>query len=282
MKAANALQIVHAVHKDDFKHYTTEQTRKNFLLEGLEKDNAIKMIYTHYDRMIAGLAKPISKALTLTTYDNLKAEYFLERRELGIINIGGEGIVTVEKKKYKLGKLDCLYVGKGVKNISFASNNAKKPALFYLLSTPAHQSYPTTFMSAAEAKPLELGDKTTCNERSLYKYIHKDGIQSCQLVMGVTIIKNGSVWNSIPPHTHDRRCEIYFYFDIAEGNKLFHFMGEPQETRHIVMGNHEAVAAPSWSVHFGCSTGSYGFVWAMAGENMEFTDMDAAPIATLL
>jgi 4-deoxy-L-threo-5-hexosulose-uronate ketol-isomerase len=277
-----SLKIIHAVHFEDFKRYNTQQTRDNFLLSELEKKDTIKLVYTHYDRMIAGLAKPVSKTLTLPAYDNLKNDYFLERRELGIINVGGEGTVTVDKKIYKLGKEDCLYVGKGAKNVSFKSSKPAKPALFYLLSAPAHQTYPTTFMKMEDANHLNLGSTGTANERILSQYIHDGGIQSCQLVMGVTKIKAGSVWNSVPPHVHDRRGEIYFYFDMAPETRLFHFMGEPQETRHMLVNNNEAIVSPSWSVHFGCGTSNYSFIWAMAGENKQFTDMDATPISELL
>jgi 4-deoxy-L-threo-5-hexosulose-uronate ketol-isomerase len=277
-----SLKVIHAVHFEDFKHYNTQQTRDNFLLSELEKKDTIKLIYTHYDRMIAGLAKPVSKALTLPAYDNLKSEFFLERRELGIINVGGEGTVTVDKKAYKLGKEDCLYVGKGAKNVSFKSSKPTKPALFYLLSAPAHQTYPTTFMKMEDANHLNLGSTATANERILSQYIHDGGIQSCQLVMGVTKIKAGSVWNSVPPHVHDRRGEIYFYFDMAPETRLFHFMGEPQQTRHMLVNNNEAIVSPSWSVHFGCGTSNYSFIWAMSGENKQFTDMDATLISELL
>jgi 4-deoxy-L-threo-5-hexosulose-uronate ketol-isomerase len=281
MKVAK-LKTIHAVHFTDFKQYNTTQTRENFLLNNIEKDNSIELVYTHYDRMIAGLAKPVSKTVTLPTYENLKSDYFLERRELGIINVAGDGVVTVDKKKYNVNKSDCLYVGKGAKDISFSSKNSKKPAIFFLLSAPAHQTYPTTLMTNAEATHLELGSTATANERTLSKYIHDAGIKSCQLVMGITKIKAGSVWNSVPPHTHDRRSEIYFYFDLAVENRLFHFMGEPQETRHMIIKNNEAIVAPSWSVHYGCGTGNYSFIWAMAGENKQFTDMDPAPITELL
>jgi 4-deoxy-L-threo-5-hexosulose-uronate ketol-isomerase len=277
----DSLKIIHSVHFTDFKNYTTQQIRDNFLVEQIEKKDTIELVYTHYDRMIAGLAKPVSKTLSLSTYENLKSAYFLERRELGVMNVGGDGVVTVDKKKYNINNRDCIYIGKGVKQVSFASRNAKKPALFYLLSAPAHQSFPTTVMTFEQATHLNLGSAATANVRTLSKYIHNDGIQSCQLVMGITQIKDGSVWNSVPPHTHDRRSEIYFYFDLAPENMIFHFMGEPQETRHMLVKNNEAIVSPSWSVHFGCGTGSYSFIWGMAGENKEFTDMDPAPVPSL-
>jgi 4-deoxy-L-threo-5-hexosulose-uronate ketol-isomerase len=277
-----SLKTLHAVHFNDAKNYNTQQLRDNFLIQNLEKEDAIELVYTHYDRLIAGLAKPVTKSLLLATYVNLKSDYFLERRELGIINVGGNGTVTADGKKYDLKKYDCVYVGKGVKEVIFSSAEGATPALFYLLSAPAHQSYPTTFMSREEASPTELGAKETCNERTLCKYIHDGGIQSCQLVMGVTSIKSGSVWNSIPPHVHDRRSELYFYFDVAADQRVFHFMGQPQETRHIVVANNEVVASASWGIHCGCGTGNYSFIWGMAGENKEFSDMDPAPVASLL
>ncbi|MFL9482984.1 5-dehydro-4-deoxy-D-glucuronate isomerase [Chitinophagaceae bacterium LWZ2-11] len=280
--STTSLKTLHAVHYNDAKNYTTQALRENFLLQNLEKDNAIELAYTHYDRLIAGLAKPVGQTLTLETYVNLKSNFFLERRELGIINVAGKGTVTADGNAYTLNKYDCLYIGKGVKEVTFASDDSKAPALFYLLSAPAHQTYPTTFMSKEQATPAELGAKETCNERTLSKYIHEGGIQSCQLVMGVTSIKSGSVWNSIPPHTHDRRSEIYFYFDLAAENRVFHFMGEPQETRHLVIANNEVAVSPSWGIHCGCGTGNYSFIWGMGGENKEFTDMDPAPVASLL
>lgn len=280
--STNQLKTIHAVHFNDCKNYTTKQLRENFLLDGLEKDNAIELAYTHYDRMVTGVVKPIADIIALPTYVNLKSEYFLERRELGIMNVGGDGTVVADGITYVLSKYDCLYVGRGVKSVTFQSGDANQPAIFFLTSAPAHQSYPTTYLKSTDAAPLELGAKETCNERQLIKYIHNDGIQSCQLVMGVTKIKNGSVWNSVPPHTHDRRSEIYFYFDVATDQRVFHFMGEPQETRHLVVANNEAIVSPSWGIHCGCGTGNYSFIWAMAGENKEFTDMDPAPIASLL
>ena len=281
--SAISLKTLHSVHYNDAKHYTTQQLREQFLLSGIEKNDAIELTYMHYDRMVAGIAKPTSSVLTLSTFVNLKSDYFLERREIGIINTGsGAGTVTADGVAYILNKHDCLYIGKGVKAVTFASANASEPAVFFLLSTPAHQTYPTTLMTIAESTVLELGAKETCNERSLCKYIHNDGIQSCQLVMGITMIKSGSVWNSVPPHTHDRRSEVYFYFDVKADQRVFHMMGEPQETRHLIVANNEAIVSASWGVHFGCGTGNYSFIWAMAGENKEFTDMDATPIATLL
>jgi 4-deoxy-L-threo-5-hexosulose-uronate ketol-isomerase len=231
--------------------------------------------------VIIGGAKPVNKAIQLPNHPELKADYFLERRELGIINVGAKGIVTADGKKYELDKLDCLYLGKGTKKVSLASTGKKEAAVFYLLSAPAHHKYASRKMTKEKASPVNLGDASTSNKRTIYKYIHLDGIKSCQLVMGLTVLEPGSVWNSVPPHTHTRRMEVYFYFDVPVQHRVFHFMGERPETRHLVMANHEAVISAPWSMHFGCGTSNYGFIWGMAGENQVFTDMDPAPIAEL-
>jgi len=260
----------------------TETLRKNFLCDAIFENDNITYVYSHYDRVITGGVKPITKVVSLINNEELKADYFLERRELGVINVGGTGTITADGVTYTLDKLSCLYVGKGVKDVFFQSNDAQNPALFFLLSTPAHHGYPTTLMTKEEASPVALGSVETSNERTIYKYIHLDGIKSCQLVMGLTALKPGSVWNSVPPHTHTRRMEVYFYFDVPDQQRVFHFMGQPQETRHLVMANHQAVISAPWSVHFGSGTSNYSFVWGMAGENQLFSDMDPAPIATLL
>jgi 4-deoxy-L-threo-5-hexosulose-uronate ketol-isomerase len=259
----------------------TDQLRENFLVQDLMQDDLIHLVYSHYDRVIIGGAKPASKTIHLSNHPELRAEYFLERRELGIINVGGPGMVIADGKEFNAAKLDCIYLGKGTKEVSFKSNDPKAPALFYLLSAPAHKEYPNTLMTKENASPVNLGDVSTSNKRTIYKYIHLEGIKSCQLVMGLTVLENGSVWNSVPPHTHTRRMEVYFYFDVPAEHRVFHFMGQPQETRHIVMADHEAVISAPWSMHFGCGTSSYGFIWGMAGENQAFTDMDPAPVAEL-
>jgi len=259
----------------------TEQLRENFLVQGLMQDDAVQLVYSHYDRVIIGGVKPVNKTLVLPNHPELRAGYFLERRELGIINVGGAGTVIADGKEFPAEKLGCVYLGKGTKDVSFKSNDPKQPALFYLLSAPAHKEYPATSMEKENASPVNLGDAATSNKRTIYKYIHLDGIKSCQLVMGLTVLENGSVWNSVPPHTHTRRMEAYFYFDVPAEQRVFHFMGQPLETRHIVANNHEAVISAPWSMHFGCGTSNYGFIWGMAGENQAFTDMDPAPIPTL-
>lgn len=259
----------------------TEALRTNFLISNLFKDNKINLTYTHYDRVIIGGVKPVNETVILPNPSELRAEYFLERREMGIINVGGKGKVIADGVTYIISKMDCLYLGKGTKEVSFISEEGNQPALFYILSAPAHHSYPAAICTKQDAQPVELGAVTTSNKRTVYKYIHLEGIKSCQLVMGLTVLEEGSVWNSVPPHTHTRRMEVYFYFDLPEENRVFHFMGEPQSTKHIVMANHEATISAPWSTHFGCGTSNYGFIWGMAGENLVYTDMDSAPINTL-
>ncbi len=260
---------------------TTEQIRSHFLVEKLMVDDTIKFVYSHYDRVIVGGAKPGSSPLTLETHSELRADYFLERREMGIINIGGNGSIDVDGETYGLSKLDCLYIGKGAKNVRFISDDSGKPAVFYFLSAPAHQSYPVRKLTKEEAMPSTLGDQATANKRTIYKYIHAEGIRSSQLVMGLTVLEQGSVWNTMPAHTHTRRMEVYFYFDVPEDQRVFHLMGEPTETRHLVVANHEAIISPPWSIHAGCGTANYGFIWGMAGENYTYTDMDPAPLSVL-
>jgi 4-deoxy-L-threo-5-hexosulose-uronate ketol-isomerase len=272
------MKQVYAVHPDDYKVYDTSRIRENFLLNSLFENGKINFVYTHYDRMIVGGAMPASEEIKLPNFDMLRADYFLERREMGIINVGGDGTITVDGEKFNLSKLDCLYIGKGAKNVSFASAKSSAPAVFYILSAPAHAKHPTRLLQKKDSESNTLGSLETSNQRTIYRYIHKNGIQSCQLVMGLTVLDKGSVWNTIPAHTHDRRMEVYFYFDVPENQVVFHYMGLPQETRHIVMKNHEAVVSPPWSIHAGGGTSNYGFIWGMAGENLEYSDMD--PVQT--
>jgi 4-deoxy-L-threo-5-hexosulose-uronate ketol-isomerase len=259
----------------------TGELRDNFLMQGLMHDDKARLVYSHYDRMITGGVKPVKKTVDLPNHDELKADYFLERREIGIINVAGDGVVAVDGKEYHMSKLDCLYLGKGTIDVQFSSKEKKNPAAFFFLSVPAHHKYPNKLMTKDKATPVDLGAVGTSNVRTVYKYIHLDGIRSCQLVMGVTALKEGSVWNSVPPHTHTRRMEVYFYFDIPADHRVFHFMGEPKETRHLVVANHEAVVSAPWSMHYGVGTSNYTFIWGMAGENQVFTDMDPVPIATI-
>jgi 4-deoxy-L-threo-5-hexosulose-uronate ketol-isomerase len=259
----------------------TQALRDHFLISNLFEDNKINLTYTHYDRVIVGGVKPVKEAVELPNPAELRAEYFLERREIGIINVGGNGKVIADGATHAIAKMDCVYLGKGTQSVSFVSEDANNPALFYLLSAPAHQTYPAAICKKQDAQPVELGATATSNKRTVYKYIHLEGIKSCQLVMGLTVLEDGSVWNSVPPHTHTRRMEVYFYFDLAAEHRVFHFMGEPSATKHIVIANHEATISAPWSTHFGCGTSNYGFIWGMAGENLVYTDMDPAPIHTL-
>jgi len=259
----------------------TAELRSNFLIENLMQENKLSLVYSHYDRVITGGVKPVNQTIALHNEAELRSDYFLERREMGIINVGGSGTVIADGTSYGLEKLSCVYLGKGTKEVAFTSADANNPAIYFIISTPAHHSYPNTLMHKEAASPVALGSAATSNERTIYKYIHLDGIKSCQLVMGLTVLQPGSVWNSVPPHTHTRRMEVYFYFDLAAEQRLFHMMGQPQETRHLIMQNLEAVISPPWGMHFGCGTSNYSFIWAMAGENQAFTDMDPAPIATL-
>jgi 4-deoxy-L-threo-5-hexosulose-uronate ketol-isomerase len=275
------LKTLHSVHPDDFKQYDTALIRDRFLIDNIVKKDTVNCVYTHYDRMIIGAASPVNEQLSLENYTNLRAEYFLERREIGIINVGGEGNITTDAHTYDLNKFDCLYIGKGVKRVVFSSKSNENPAVFYLLSAPAHTSYPTTLMSISEASKVNAGSVATANQRTINKYIHTDGIKSCQLVMGLTTLQTGSVWNTMPAHTHDRRMEAYFYFDLPAGQKVVHYMGKGDETRHIMMNNHEAVVSPPWSIHSGSGTSNYNFIWGMAGENLDYTDMDPITISDL-
>ena len=259
----------------------TQALRDHFLITNLFEDDKINLTYTHYDRVIIGGVKPVKEAVRLTNPTELRAEYFLERREIGIINVGGNGTVIADGKTHVIAKMDCVYLGKGTQSVSFVSEDANDPALFYLLSAPAHHTYPAAICKKQDAQPVDLGAALTSNKRTVYKYIHLEGIKSCQLVMGLTVLEDGSVWNSVPPHTHTRRMEVYFYFDLAAEHRVFHFMGEPSATKHIVIANHEATISAPWSTHFGCGTSNYGFIWGMAGENLVYTDMDPAPIHTL-
>jgi len=275
------LKVLHSVHPHDFKTYPTALVRERFLIDKQVQADQVNCTYTHYDRMIVGFANPINKTLELPNYPNLRADYFLERREIGIINVAGDGTITADGNAYEVKKMDCLYIGKGTKSIIFSSNDASAPAVFYLLSAPAHLWHPTTLLTNADAVKVTLGSAATANYRTINKYIHLEGIQSCQLVMGLTILHDGSVWNTMPPHVHDRRMEAYFYFDVPVGQKIFHYMGEGDETRHITMDNYDAVVSPPWSIHAGSGTSSYSFIWGMAGENLDYTDMDPIAIPDL-
>ncbi|MEC0248095.1 5-dehydro-4-deoxy-D-glucuronate isomerase [Paenibacillus chitinolyticus] len=268
------MEIRHTTNPADFKTFTTERMRKDFLIENLFQEERISMVYTHYDRMVIGGAVPVKETLELEAADTLKTEYFLERREVGFLNIGGDAVITADGESFELGRLDALYVGKGNKKVTIASKDSSNPARVYFCSALAHAEIPSRKISIKEANPNHLGSLETSNERILNQYIHADGIQSCQLMMGVTQLKTGSVWNTMPAHIHDRRMEAYLYFDLKEDARVFHMMGEPSETRHLVVSNEQGVISPSWSIHSGAGTSNYSFIWAMAGENYTFKDMD--------
>ena len=265
--------IRYAIHPSDFKLLQTEQLREAFLIEDIFQDNRIHVVYTHYDRLIVGGAKPISQTLTLPTYPNLKSEFFLERREIGIINVGARGTVTADGESFTLNAKDGLYIGRGVREVTFSSDGVA-PALFYFNSAPAHAAHPTRKVPLEEAETMELGSLETSNQRIIRKLLVNGTLSTCQLQMGVTQLKTGSVWNTMPPHVHDRRMEAYFYFDLPENHVVCHFMGEPQQTRHLFVKNHNAVISPPWSIHSGAGTSNYSFIWGMAGENLDYGDMD--------
>ena len=272
------MDIRYAVHPQEAKKYDTAGLREHFLIERLFKPGEIVLTYSHVDRFIVGGVQPADAPVRLEADPKeIGAATFLERREIGIINIGGGGTVTVDGTVYTMGPKDCLYIGRGAKDVVFASDNPEAPAKFYFNSCPAHQTYPTVKAAISEATPRHLGSIEQSNERTIYQYIHEGGIKSCQLVMGMTLLKPGSMWNTMPCHTHNRRSEVYFYFDMPEDGVVFHFMGEPHETRHLVVRNEQAVISPSWSIHCGVGTASYTFIWGMAGENQAFDDMD--PVA---
>jgi 4-deoxy-L-threo-5-hexosulose-uronate ketol-isomerase len=259
----------------------TAELRANFLIDDLMQPDKFSFTYSHYDRAVVGSVMPVSSEQELPAYDNLKSEYFLERREIGIINVGGDGEVTVDGTTYKVNKLDAVFTGRGSKKVTFKSLSTDSPAMFYLYSLPAHKEYPHKLIKKEEASPTTLGSSATANERTIYKYIHMEGARSSQLVMGLTILAEGSVWNTMPAHVHDRRMEAYFYFDLPADQVIFHMMGEPQETRHIVVKNNNALISPPWSIHSGCGTSNYGFIWAMGGENLVYSDIDAVAIKDL-
>lgn len=268
------METRYAHHPEDMKKYTTEDLRREFLVETIFEAGKVHLTYTHVDRMIFGGVTPAEQELTIKLDKELGVEYFLERRELGIINIGGEGSVVLDGTEYEMKQRDGLYVGKGTKEVLFRSKDASNPAKFYINSTPAHHTYPTVKIDINKIVPLEMGASETLNERKIYQYVHPNVCESCQLQMGLTMLAPGSVWNTMPCHTHERRMEVYLYFDMEPETRVFHFMGKPDETRHIVMKNEQATISPSWSIHTGTATSNYTFIWGMCGENITYTDMD--------
>lgn len=268
------MEIKYAANPADAKQYTTEKLRSEFLVESLFIPGETNMVYSHYDRVVIGSAIPQTTGLKLEASDTLKTDYFLERREMGIINIGAKGKVIVDGVEYVLNKKDCLYVGLGKRELTFHSVDTNEPAKFYFVSSLAHKEYPTRVLPIEDAEPVRLGSDSESNKRTIYKYIHQDGLQSCQLMMGMTLLEPNNMWNTMPAHIHDRRMEVYLYFDMDAESRVFHFMGEPTETRHLVVKNEQAVISPPWSIHSGVGTKNYTFIWAMAGENYTFQDME--------
>ncbi|WP_440877073.1 5-dehydro-4-deoxy-D-glucuronate isomerase [Thalassotalea sp. PLHSN55] len=264
----------YAIGRNEVKTFTTEQLRAEFLMADIMQEDEITLVYTHYDRFIVGGVIPKKQQLTLATIDALKSEHFLDRRELGIINVGSTGVVSVDGVDYTLENKEALYVGQGAKTVIFSSSNADQPAHFYINSAPAHKAFPTTKIGMAEANILSLGSQETANERKIHQLIVNGVVETCQLQMGVTCLQPGSVWNTMPAHQHDRRMEAYFYFDVNPSQAVCHFMGEPTETRHLWVHNEQAVISPPWSIHSGSGTSNYSFVWGMAGENLAYDDMD--------
>ena len=279
------MDIRYSAHPNDVKRYTTQELREEFLIEDLYQPDQVVAVYSHVDRMVTLGCMPVKETVSIDkgidVWANFGTQYFLERREVGMFNIGGAGTVTVDGTVYELGYKDCLYITMGAKEVLFASKDESKPAKFYMVSAPAHRSYETRLLKLADAAKKPLGDAATSNKRVINQFIHPDVLKTCQLSMGMTVLESGSVWNTMPAHTHERRMEVYMYFEVPEDQVVFHMMGQGQETRHIVMTNEQAVISPSWSIHAGAGTASYTFVWAMGGENQAFDDMDVIPTTQL-
>ena len=274
------MEVRHAVHPDHAAAMDTDELREHFLIESLFEEEPT-MVYSFYDRLIVAGVKPTKPVSLEADPKIIGADYLLQRREMGVINIGGPGSVSVDGDGYAMASRDGLFIGMGCKEIVFNSDDGSNPARFYILSAPAHTTYPTSHISFADAQPVTLGEMENSNKRTIRKYIHPDGVKSCQLVMGMTSLETGCVWNTMPPHSHQRRMEAYIYFDMSPENVVFHLMGEPDETRHVVVREGQAVLSPSWSLHAGVGTGAYTFIWGMAGENQTFTDMDGIDMGDL-
>ncbi|MEC5200970.1 4-deoxy-L-threo-5-hexosulose-uronate ketol-isomerase [Arthrobacter sp. PL16] len=274
------MHVLYSTSPDQIPALTSDDLRRRFLVEDLFADDQVRAVYSHGDRVVLAGAAPVNGPLSLPTFPELRADHFFERREGGIINVGGPGSVTVDGESYALAHGSCLYVGRGAQDLEFASDGTD-PARYYIFSASAHTTFPTTLVEAGAGTVRELGDQSTSNRRTLNQYIHENGVRSCQIVMGVTTLHSGSMWNTMPAHTHDRRMEAYLYFDLPEEARVVHLMGEPTETRHLIVGNQQAVISPSWSIHSGVGSASYSFVWAMAGENQSFDDMDHVAITEL-
>ena len=279
------MDIRYSASPNDVKRYTTEELRKEFLIENLYEADSVVAVYSHVDRMVTLGCMPVHETVSIDKgidiWANFGTKYFLERREIGIFNIGGAGSIRVDGKVYELGYKDCLYITMGAKEVLFASADPAHPAKFYMVSAPAHRSYETRLLKLADANKRPTGEMETSNKRTINQFIHPAVLKTCQLSMGMTVLEPGSVWNTMPAHTHERRMEIYMYFEVPEHQVVFHMMGQGQETRHIVMQNEQAVISPSWSIHSGAGTSNYTFIWAMGGENQEFDDMDNIPTENL-
>lgn len=266
---------------EDIRHYSTEQLRKEFLVEKIFVPGEINLTYTHNDRLIFGGITPTEESLSVTLSKELGVSYFLERRELGVINIGGSGSIVIDGVEEEMKKQDGYYIGKETREVLFKSDDPNNPAKFYISSAPAHHKYPNVRISIDQIKPMETGEPLTLNKRKIYQYIHPNVCESCQLQMGYTILEPGSSWNTMPCHTHERRMEAYVYFDMQEDTRVFHLMGKPDETKHLVVANEQAIISPSWSIHSGVGTSNYTFIWAMCGENITYDDMDMVPMKQL-
>lgn len=274
------MNIRYTIGKNEYKRMTTDELRGAFMID-LFETGKMNLLYCEVERAITGAVVPTAESLVMNSFKELASDYFCQRREMGVLNIGAAGTVTVDGTEYQMGNLDGLYIGRGSKEIVFESDSADDPARFYLISYPAHAEYPTTLAKKADANALELGTVEEANKRTIYQYIHENGIKSCQLVMGFTVLEPGSVWNTMPCHTHERRTEVYLYFGLDEESRVFHMMGPGDETRHLVVGNEQAVISPMWSIHSGCGTRNYSFCWGMGGENQRFDDMDHIAIKNL-
>lgn len=264
-----------------YPRMNTEELRATFLLDDLCEAGSLRLAYVDLDRAVVGMAAPTDKAIALPACAELRAQYFTERRELGVLNLGGPGVIHIDASSYALDNLDVLYIGRGNAEIHFASKAPETPAVFYLLSYPAHSSYPTMLVKRGDASSAQMGSAETCNLRTVCKYIHLGGARSCQLVMGVTHLQPGSAWNTMPPHKHMRRSELYMYFNLTEDARVFHLMGPPEETRHLVIADRNVVVSPGWSIHAGVGTRAYSFCWGMGGENQDYADMDPVPVTGL-
>lgn len=276
------MEIRFSTNPQAFSTMTQSELRENYLIDFLFIPDAIPMVYSDIDRSITGSAVPVKERLQLlSSKKEMAAEYFTERREIGVINIGGPGTIALDARNHSLAHRDGMYIGRGTKEIFFVSEDPNTPAAFYFVSYPAHKEYPSSLVPSAQAAPNHLGCRKDANERTIYKYFHPGGVKSCQLVMGLTELDEGSVWNTMPPHTHQRRSEVYMYFNLQENAVVFHMMGRPEETRHIVMRNRQAVLSPSWSIHAGVATQAYTFIWAMGGENQAFDDMDGVAMGEI-